>query len=187
METKNKKYVIMCVGHTHSGKTIFAKELVKKYPNTIQIDSDEIAVFTREKYPLVVTSAYNKNRPDFKNLKITLFSDVYDFSLNAGFNIILSNGNIAQKMRSFVSRQARKYDYTLVTVYFNLPHEVILERLKNTTKSTNVLLQSKSWIESFERQKNYAQLPPSKRNTIYFEIQKDADKEFVMKEIGKLI
>ena len=49
----NKKYVFMCVGYTHTGKTTFAKKLVKKYPNMIQLDSDEVAVFTKEKYPLL--------------------------------------------------------------------------------------------------------------------------------------
>ena len=70
MKIGAKKYVIMCVGYTHSGKTTFAKKLVKKHPSTVQIDSDEIAVFLIESYPSVVESLYNKNRPDFSNLKM---------------------------------------------------------------------------------------------------------------------
>ena len=68
----------MCVGYTHTGKTTFAKKLVKKYPNMIQLDSDEVAVFTKEKYPLLVESSYNKNRPDFRSLKMVIFKDVYN-------------------------------------------------------------------------------------------------------------
>src|SRR3989344_2809743 len=114
---KNKKYVIMCVGRTHTGKTTFAKEVVKKFPNTIQIDSDEIAVFAKEKYPLVVESVYNKTRVDFNNLKMVLFKDVYSFGLNIGLNIILSNSNLSKKVRSFVSNRARRHGYEIITIY----------------------------------------------------------------------
>ncbi|MDO8529824.1 MAG: ATP-binding protein [bacterium] len=187
MKTGTKKYVVMCVGYTHTGKTTFAKALVKKHPNTIQIDSDEIAVFTKEKYPLVVESSYNKTRPDFKNLKMFIFKDVYDASLKTGFNIILSNGNLAKKTRSFVARKAKKEGYGLITIYFNLPEDIILKRLEKTEKSNKVFIQSKTWAEVFNRQKKYSQFPPSKKNTIYFEIKDDADHEIVMKELGKLI
>ena len=177
----------MCVGYTHSGKTTFAKKLVKKHPSTVQIDSDEIAVFLRESYPSVVESLYNKNRPDFSNLKMVFFKEVYRFSLNTGFNIILSNGNIADKFRAFISEEAKKHQYILVTIYFNLSEEIILDRLEGTKKSSNVFIQSKNWIEVFSRQKEYAQLPPSKEDTIYFEIKSDVDQEVVIEEVGKLI
>ena len=177
----------MCVGYTHTGKTTFAKKLVKKYPNMIQLDSDEVAVFTKEKYPLLVESSYNKNRPDFRSLKMVIFKDVYNFCLNAGFNIILSNCNLAKNFRSFVSYKARKQGYKLVTIYFNLPEEVILRRLKETRKSDKVFIQSKKWSEVFERQKKYAQLPTSKRNTIYCEIKGSTDDEIVINELSRLL
>lgn len=184
---KNKKYVIMCVGRTHTGKTTFAKEVVKKFPAVLQIDSDEIAVFAKEKYPSVVESDYNKTRPDFKNLKMVLFKDVYTFGLNIGLNIILSNSNLSRKVRSFVSGQARKHGYQIVTVYFNLPEEVILKRLHNTRKSDKVFIQSKTWAQVLERQRKISELPPSKRNTIYFEITNNNDEAMIMEEIGKLL
>lgn len=187
MKAKAKKYVIMCVGHTHTGKTTFAKKLVKKHPNTIHVDSDQNALFLKEKYPLVVESAYNKTRIDFSNFKMLLFKDIYNFSLNAGYNIILSNGNLAKIIRSFVAKQAKKRGYTLVTVYFNLPYKTILKRLEKSKKSNKVFIQSKNWTEVFNRQKQYAQLPPSKKNTIYFEIKKSADNRTVMKELSKLL
>src|SRR3989344_5046020 len=137
---KNKKYVIMCVGHTHTGKTTFAKKLLRKHHKFTLLDSDEVAVFLREKYPLIVDSPYNKARYAFKdaNLKITVFKDIYTFSLRTGLNLILSNGNLAKNMRSFVINNAKKHGYKIITIYFNLPREIILQRLKKTKKSNKV-------------------------------------------------
>ncbi len=187
MKTEAKKYVVMCVGHTHTGKTTFARKLAQQNPDMVQLDSDEIAAFSKEKYPLLVESPYNKNQRDFDNLKAILFKEVYRFSLNIGNPIILSNGNLAKKFRAFVTREAKKQGYEVITVYFNIPEAVILQRLASTEKSQNVFIQSKSWPEVLERQKKYAELPPVTKNTTYFEIQNDADQETVIQRINQLL
>ena len=189
MKAKPKKYVVMCVGYTHTGKTTFAKKLVKDYPNTILVDNDEIALFLKEKYPLAVLSPYNKIKRSFKkpNFKFLIFKDIYDFSLHTGLNIVLSNGNLAKDIRSLISRKAKNHGYTLVTVYFDLPSNVILERLQNTKKSTKMFAYSTNWSQIIDNQKRYAELPPSKKNTVYFEIKNDSDSRITMKELGKLL
>ena len=179
----------MCVGHTHTGKTTFAKQLIKKHKHITLLDSDEVAVFLREKYPHIVSSEYNKSRHAFRysNLKFTVFKDIYTFSLKTGLSMILSNGNLAKNMRSFIVSHAKKHEYSVILVYFNVPREVIVDRLSKTKKSENVFIQSKSWNEVFARQEKYAEFPPSKRGTIYFEIKNSSDLETVTKEINRLI
>jgi len=62
---KENKYVIMCVGYTHSGKTTFAKKLIKNITNIVLIDNDEIASFINETYKTAVFSEYNKEKRTF--------------------------------------------------------------------------------------------------------------------------
>lgn len=189
MATQPKKYVIMCVGYTHSGKTTFAKKLAKAFPQLVSIDNDEIAHFVKEKYQAAVLSEYNKSKRSLKdpNLKFLLWKDVYNFCLNTGLSIVLSNGNLGKDIRDLIFLRAKAKGYTVITVYFNLEHEVILRRLKESKKSIKMFVRSKNWQEVLDNQKGYAELPPSKKNTIYFEINKDDDYRLVAKEIEKLL
>lgn len=189
MVAQSKKYVIMCVGYTHSGKTTFAKKLAKAFPSLVSIDNDEIAQFVKEKYQTAVLSEYNKSKKSFKdpNLKFVLWKDVYNFCLNTGLSIILSNGNLGKDIRDLVYRRAKANGYTVITIYFNLDHEVIMKRLKESKKSIKMFVRSKNWQEVHDNQKGYAELPPSKRNTIYFEINKSSDYKKVETEVKKLL
>ncbi len=131
---KNKKYVIMCVGFSHSGKTTFARKLTKDVPGLINTDNDVIATFLNKNYPLAVFSDYNKQKRDYKNpgLKFLIFKELFKFCLKTRLNIIHSSGNINKDARAFIAREAQKQGYLLVTIYFNLPKEVILNRIKHS-------------------------------------------------------
>lgn len=178
----------MCVGHTHSGKTTFAQKLVQKIPDIAMIDSDEIAAFLNTKYPLITDSQYNKTKSDVtkSGLKGIVFKDVYTFALKTGVGLVLSNGNLSKAIRSFVISNAKKHGYQVVLVYFNFPKEIILERLKNSNKNTNVFIISKNWQEVFERQEKIAEFPPSKRGVTYFEMKSPEDEKIVLENIEKL-
>jgi predicted kinase len=186
---KDKKYIVMCVGHTHTGKTTFAKKLVKDMPNMVIIDNDEISAFLNEKYLVAVLSPYNKIKRTFKepNFKFLISQDIFKFCLRAGLNIIHSSGNLGKDARLLIKNNARKYGYDVITIYFNLSKDLIHERINNTTKDTRSLWRSKNWNEVLTKQENYAQLPPSKRNTIYFEIKNNSDYEKVFKEVRKIL
>ncbi len=179
----------MCVGHTHTGKTTFAKKLASHIPELVVIDNDDISFFLNDKYPRAVTSPYNKVKRTFKepNLKFLISKDIFKFCLKAELNIIQSSGNLGKDARSLVINNARKYGYQLITVYFNLSKQLISKRINNTDKKLGSLWRSKSWSEVMEKQEKYAELPPSPRNTIYFEITKDADYNKTLKEIINLM
>lgn len=179
----------MCVGYTHSGKTTFANKLAKKVKNIVVIDNDEIATFINEKYPLAVFSAYNLIKRTYRepNLKFLISKDIFKFCLRAGLNVIHASGNLGRESRLLIESNAKKYKYRLITVYFNLPRELILERIKNTKKDTKAFRSSKGWSEILPKQDAYAELPPSKKNTIYLEIKKVEDYEKVLKELQKIL
>jgi len=186
---KSDKYVIMCVGFTHSGKTTFAKKLIQSVYDIVLIDNDEIACFINEKYPLAVFSDYNKVKRTYKepNFKFLIFQEIFKFCLRARLNVIHSSGNLGEDSRQFIKKNVKKHNYKLITIFFNLPREVILERIKNTKKDTKAFKSSKSWSEILPRQDRYAKLPPSKKDTIYFEIKNDRDYQEVFKEVKKLL
>lgn len=179
----------MCVGYTHSGKTTFAKDLVKDESNIVLIDNDEIATFINAKYPLAVHSSYNRVKRTYKepNFKFLLFQEIFKFCLRADLNVIHSSGNLGEDSRKFIKINAKKYNYKLVTIYFNLPRELLLERIKNTKKDTKAFRSSKSWSEILPKQDLYANLPPSNKNTIYFEIKNEKDYQIVSKEVKELL
>ena len=132
---KKERHIVMCVGLTHSGKTTFAKKLIKEHPNAVLIDNDEIATFVNTKYPSAAFSEYNNIKRNFKepNLKFLLFRDLLEFSMKCEVPFVLSNGNLGNDIRTLVSKLAKKYSYKLIVVYFNLSKDVIIERIAKTT------------------------------------------------------
>ena len=179
----------MCVGYTHSGKTTFARNLEKELTNIVLIDNDDIATFINAKYPVAVFSPYNSVKRTYKepNFKFLIFQESFKFCLRAGLHVIHASGNLGKDSRIFIRKNVKKYNYKLITIYFNLPKELLLERIKNTKKDTSAFRSSKKWSEILPKQELYAKLPPSRKNTVYFEINKKDDYDKVCKEIIKLI
>ena len=179
----------MCVGYTHSGKTTFARKLTKELTNIVLLDNDEIASFINSQYPTAVFSDYNKIKRNFKepNLKFLLSKDILKFCLRAGLNIIHASGNLGKDARLVILNNAKKHNYKIITIYFNLPKELILSRIKITKKSKNCFKLSKSWAQVLKKQELYAELPPTKKNAIYYEIQNLEDYQRVFKELKKLL
>ena len=189
MAKLGNKYIIMCVGYTHSGKTTFAKKLTKVVKDVVTIDNDEIATFINEKYPLAAFSKYNKIKRTYKepNLKFLLYQEILKFCLRADLNVIHASCNLGKDSRFFNKQQAKKYNYQLITIYFNLPRELILKRIKNTRKDTKAFRSSNKWLEILPKQDNYAELPPSQKNTRYFEIKNMQDYKDTLTKLTKLL
>ena len=51
-----KRFVIITVGKTHSGKTTFAKALEKELKNSVMIDQDNHALFINTYYKNLIPS-----------------------------------------------------------------------------------------------------------------------------------
>lgn len=179
----------MCVGHTHTGKTTFAKKLAKQIPDLVIIDNDEVSSFLNDKYKVAVLSDYNKKKRTYKepNFKFLISQDILKFCMRAGLNIIQSSGNLGKDSRKVLKENAKNHGYEVITVYFNLSKNIISSRLKNTKKTTKSLWRSKDWFEVMKRQEDYAELPPSKKDTIYFEIVENKDYKKVSNELISLL
>ncbi|MFA6325144.1 MAG: AAA family ATPase [Candidatus Paceibacterota bacterium] len=186
---EENKYVVMCVGFTHSGKTTFTKKLYKKIKNTVLLDNDEIANFINLQYKDLVFSSFNHTKKNYKDpgLKFLLSKQIFEFSLRAGLNLIQASCNLGKDAQSFIKKTTKKYNYKLITVYFNLPEKVLIKRIKNTKKDTRCFRLSLKWNQVLEKQKLYMNLPPDKNTDVYFEIKNNQDSRKVLSKLIELL
>ena len=183
-----KRYLIMCVGFTHSGKTTFAQKLKKKNKNLVIIDNDNIANFINEEYKEIVFSSFNFEKKNYRDpgLKFHLSKEILIFALKAKLNIIHASGNLGRDAQKFIEKSAKKYSYKLITVYFNFPENFILSRIRVTTKSKKCFRLSWDWHDVLKKQKIYAQLPPCSTD-MYFEIKNIKDYNKTLKKLALIL
>lgn len=188
-KTVTNKYLVMCVGYTHSGKTTFAKQLKNHIKDLVIIDNDIIADFINKEYKEVVFSPFNFKKKTYQdpNLKFYLSKEILIFSLKAGLNVIHASGNLGKDVQDFIEKTAKKYKYKLITIYFNFPQSFLISRIQKTKKSKSCFRFSWSWDEVFKKQKLYAKLPPNNKKGIYFEIKNMQDYKKTLQKIKLLL
>ncbi|MFH0856533.1 MAG: ATP-binding protein [bacterium] len=185
-----KKFVIMTVGKTHSGKTTFACRVNDFFPDSFVLDSDVISMFLRENFPLIHLSPINReighnfdfNKPQ---LQYGIFKTILSFSLKNGFNAILSNSNTRKEARKDLIKFVRKYGIKVIMVYFNISEEILIERIKKANKSTAVLNSSKDFYVLLEKQRKIFEPPDKKEADYFFEIKDEEDISKVLKNIKR--
>ena len=147
--TPMNRFVIMTVGKTHSGKTTFARNLEKKITNSVVIDQDNHAEFLQSNYPVLVpTKGHNK-------IKYALTQTIVDYAVNeTSCHLILCNSNRNRKARINLLEYFRNKGFTTIIVNFDMPDEVLFERVENSQRSTEVLRTVLSFKDVLERQHN---------------------------------
>ena len=89
-----KRFVIITVGKTHSGKTTFANALEKQLHNSIVIDQDNHAEFINNYYKTLLP----KTGPNA--IKYAISNTIVDYAVNqTGLHLILCNSNRGLKGR----------------------------------------------------------------------------------------
>lgn len=162
-------FAIMMIGKTHSGKTTLAREFAKKYESgksCVVLDVDEIDLFAKKNYPELIE--FEKTQREFYSkdsftpfLKLKLQSTVFEYAVSTGFNVILSNGHIAQQGRDYQVVLAHKLEVPLIVIYLEVPDDILLERIKNSTKGTKMLTVSNTLKEMFAKQSSIFKPPIS--------------------------
>lgn len=124
----------MTVGKTHSGKTTFARLLEQSLENSFVMDQDNQAEF--------INTYYQKLQPNtgpniFKN---SLSRFIVDYAIeNTDLHLIICNSNRNRTSRLklfdelFVQEQ-----FIRILVNFDIPDEVLLNRVKQSQRSTNI-------------------------------------------------
>lgn len=152
----DRAFIIMMIGKSHSGKTTLARSLGTEI-NAVVLDVDEIDLFIKQAYPKLVE--FEKTNREFYDkesftpfLKLKLQSTVLEYAVTTSHSVILSNGLAAQAARDYQLSLVQKLQVPLIAVYLSAPDQVLLERISNSDKGTDMLTVSKTLEEMFEKQ-----------------------------------
>ncbi|MFI8685908.1 AAA family ATPase [Rossellomorea sp. NPDC077527] len=130
-----KRLVIITVGKTHSGKTTFAKALESKLNNSFIMDQDNNAEFLNTYYKNLLP----KQGPNI--LKHSVSQVIVDYAKeHTDFHIIASSANLTRKGRKYLLEKVYdKNAFVSILVHFDIPDEVLYERVIKSKRSTNIL------------------------------------------------
>ncbi|ANY76272.1 ATP-binding protein [Paenibacillus ihbetae] len=174
-----KRLVIMTVGKTHSGKTTFAKELESVLQQAIVIDQDNHAEF--------INSHYKKLLPieGPNTLKFSVTNAIVKYAIEqSNFHIILSNSNLNKSGRTNVLRHFRDKGFESIIVYFDLPIDLLKERVIQTQRSKDLFRSASSFLEVLERQEKSTEIGPSKDEANYlFDIKDSSNNMDIIQQI----
>jgi len=151
------RLVVMTVGKTHSGKTTFAKELESVLQHAIVIDQDNHAEF--------INNHYKKLRPieGPNTLKYSITNAIVNYATEqSDFHIILSNSNLDKSGRANILRYFHDKGFKSIIVYFDLPIDLLKERVTLAQRSKTIFRSASSFFEVLERQEMFKEIQPSK-------------------------
>lgn len=129
-----KRLVIITVGKTHSGKTTFARALEKELLHSFVMDQDNQAEF--------INTHYEKLQPAeganiFKN---GLSKFIVDYAKeHTNLHLIICNSNRSKNGRLYLLNELfPQNEYVRILVHFDIPYDVLYERVTRSTRSTNI-------------------------------------------------
>lgn len=129
-----KRFVIITVGKTHSGKTTFAKELEKELAYSFIMDQDNQAQF--------INTHYAKLQPaeGANTFKHGLSKFIVDYAKEyTNLHLIICNSNRSKNGRLYLLNELfPQNEYVRILVHFDMPADVLYERVARSTRSTNI-------------------------------------------------
>lgn len=148
-----KRLVIMTVGKTHSGKTTFAKALEKELENSFIMDQDNHALF--------INRHYKKLQPQTgpNMLKHAISQLIVEYAIkNTNLHLIVSNSNRSRQGRlNLLNELFNEEQFVRILVHFDIPYETLQERVKQSTRSTDIFRVARNFEEVLMRQEKDSQ------------------------------
>lgn len=168
------RYVIMTVGKTHSGKTTFAKSLEKEMHNSVVIDQDNHAEFLQKHYQNILP------KQGENSIKYAITQTIFDYAVNeTTCHLILCNSNRNRVGRMKLLEHLKCKGFTTIIVSFNIPENVLKERVNRSQRSTTILRTVSTFEEVLIRQHNETNhgeiIEPTEGEADYLYIINDAD------------
>ena len=152
------------------------------------VDNDEIAVFLKEKFPVLFFSKENTSTDMEKpNLKFSTFLSIIDWGMNAKKIPILCNGHSTLRLRTFLIKHFRDHGYQVGIIFMNIPISDIENRIKQSTKPTDCFRISKSYQEVLNRQLGLFETPIGIESDVFFEIKSTTEIQEAVLTIEKWI
>ncbi|GGP08607.1 AAA family ATPase [Oceanobacillus neutriphilus] len=129
-----KRLAVITVGKTHSGKSTFARDLEKELENSIVLDQDNHAEF--------INMYYQKLQPETgpNTLKHSITTLIGDYAIErTDLHIIACSANRTRKGRKYLLEEIYdKENFIRILVHFDIPDEILKERVINSTRNTNI-------------------------------------------------
>jgi len=168
-----KRLVIITIGKTHSGKTTFARALEKELHNSFIMDQDNQAEF--------INTYYEKLQPTEgpNTLKHGLSKFIVDYAKEyTNLHLIICNSNRSRNGRMYLLNELfQKEEYVRILVHFDIPNDVLYERVARSTRSTNIFRGDYcSFKEVLDRQQS-----ESLHEDVVNPIENEADYLFVIR------
>ncbi|MFC4408870.1 ATP-binding protein [Chungangia koreensis] len=182
-----KRLLIATVGKTHSGKTTFARSLEKELQNSVVIDQDVHAEFLLSHYPSLIP----KRGPH--RLKFAITRSVVDYAVSeTNQHIILCNSNENRVNRLKLLEEFRDKGFTCVLVHFDMPQEVLLERIATSGRRTDIIRTVTSFEEVLQLQESLTEnghnIAPDESEADYvFTLESVDEMETIIREILKIV
>lgn len=178
-----RRYVIITVGKTHSGKTTFAHKLEQQLENAIVVDQDNHAEFINNYY----TSLQPKKGPN--TLKHAISQTIVDYAVNeTNCHLIICNSNRNKQSRLDLLKQFRNKGFATILIFFDIPHVVLQERIKKTKRSTAIFRSASTYDEVLERQQaEPAEAPSEDEADHMFAIKNEDRTTCVMQKIKEVV
>lgn len=173
MEANMKRFVIITVGKTHRGKTTFAKALEKELPYSFVMDQDNQAEF--------INTHYEKLQPAKgpNTFKHGLSKFIVDYAKeHTNLHLIISNSNRSKNGRLYLLNELfPQNEYIRILVHFDIPDDILYERVTRSTRSTNIFRGSYS---SFKEVLNWQQAE-SLHEDVVDPVENESDYLFVIR------
>lgn len=141
--SQNKQFILLLIGIPASGKSTYAKELCKNYPNIKRINKDDIRNLLNEpfsyKFEKIVLEKERDNGINF---------------LEGGFSVIVDDTNINQKHFNYWLEIANVFKIPIKVKIFKISLEEAIKRDQNRKSSVGFkvindmqkLLENAKWI-----------------------------------------
>lgn len=168
-----KRLAIITVGKTHSGKTTFAHALEKSLENSLIMDQDNHALF--------INNYYKKLQPKQgpNTLKHAISQLIVNYAIeHTNFHLIICNSNRSQKGRTYLlERLFHKRKFTRILVHFDIPNQILYNRVINSQRRTDIFRVASSFEEVLMRQQ-----VDSLKEDVTDPVEGEADYLFVIKD-----
>lgn len=164
-----KRLVIITIG-----KTTFARALEKEFPNSFIMDPDNQAEF--------INTHYEKLQPTEgpNTFKHVLSKFIVDYAKeHTILHLIICNSNRTRNGRMYLLNELfKEEEYVRILVHFDIPDDVLYERVTRSKRSTNIFRGNYS---SFKEVLNRQQAE-SLHEDVVDPVENEADYLFVIRD-----
>ena len=178
-----KRFVIITVGKTHSGKSTFAKALEEELEDSVVIDQDNHALFINTYYKNLIPSR------GVNTIKYAITETIVNFALeHSDSHLILCNSNLNRNGRLRLLKHFHEKGLVSILIHFDLPEQVLRERVTNSSRNTNIFRSSSTFEEVLSKQLAVSHkgdiVDPTEDEADYlFKIKNSEDAQLVIKKI----